>query len=139
MRIRRMAGAAGLVALALAISGCGGNTTSDVTGTVTVDGKAPPEGSSITFIPADGKSAGGGAPIESGKYTVSKVPVGATKVRITVPKFASGKPAAPRAGPGSDGERVIGELDLVDEQGQADLTYEVVSGRNEKNWQLRAK
>jgi hypothetical protein len=64
MRFRRSAGAAGLLAAALAVAGCGGEATGEVHGTVTVDGQPPPVGSSINFTPADGK--GGGATIEGG-------------------------------------------------------------------------
>ena len=141
MRFRRFAGVAGLMVIALAAAGCGGEKTGDVTGTVTVDGQPPPVGSSISFVPADGKSSSAGGAIEDGKYTATKVPVGATKVRIIVPKFASGKAPAPKpkAGPGAEGERVVGELVLVDDQGRTELTYDVKPGRNEKNWDLKSK
>jgi hypothetical protein len=128
-----------LLAAVLAVAGCGGEKTGEVTGTVTVDGHAPPVGSSISFIPADGKSPSAGGGIEDGKYTATKVPVGPAKVRIIVPKFASGKAPKPQAGPGAEGDRVVGELVLVDDQGRTELTYEVKSGRQEKNWELKTK
>ena len=57
MRTRRLVGAAGLLAALLPLAGCGGDSqVGEVTGTVTVDGQTPPPGSSITFVPTDGKS-----------------------------------------------------------------------------------
>src|SRR5437868_4602721 len=97
MRLRHSAGAAGLLVAALAVAGCGGAKTGEVTGTVTVDGQPPPTGSSITFIPADGRSPSAGATIEAGKYS-AKVQAGPAKVQVRVPKFASGKTGQP--GPG---------------------------------------
>src|SRR5262245_60136601 len=73
---------AGLLVGLLALAGCdNGAKTGEVTGTVTVDGQTPAVGSSITFIPADGKAQSAGCLIENGKYT-AKVPVGASKVEI---------------------------------------------------------
>jgi hypothetical protein len=145
MRLRRSAGAAGLLAAALALVGCAGEKTGEVTGTVTVDGQPAPLGSSISFASVDGKSAGGGGGIDAGKYTATSLPVGPTKVRIIVPKFASGKaPGAPKAGPGAAGpgggdDRVVGELTLVTADGQSELTYEVKPGKQEKNWEMKTK
>jgi hypothetical protein len=136
MRCRRFVGAAGLIAAVLAVAGCGDATTGEVTGTVTMDGRPPPVGSSITFTPADGKSAGAGAVIESGKYA-TKVPVGTSKVQVRVPKFAAEK--APQAGPGGGGERVVGDQLLADDKGQTEFTYEVTPGKQEKNWNLKTK
>jgi hypothetical protein len=139
MRSRRFAAAAGLVAVAvaLAVAGCGDTKTGEVTGTVTVNGQTPPIGSSITFTPADGRAPGAGATIESGKYVATKVPIGTAKVQVRVPKFAAEK--APRAGPGGEGERVVGDLLVTDDSGKTEMTYEVKPGKNEKNWDLKTK
>jgi hypothetical protein len=67
--------AVGLLTVILTLAGCGGEKNGEVTGTVTVDGKTPPAGSSITFIPADGKSPQAGGLLEDGKYS-AKVAVG---------------------------------------------------------------
>lgn len=139
MRIRRFAGVAGLLAAALAVAGCGDDKLGEVTGTVTVDGEPAMHGSSISIVPADGKGTPGGGLLDGGKYD-TKVAVGPAKVRVTVPKFASGrKSPAPKAGPGSGEDRVVGELELVDETGKSDLTYDVKPGRQEKNWNLKTK
>src|SRR5438552_7101781 len=68
--------AAGLLVALLALAGCdSGSKMGDVAGTVTVDGQTPAAGSSITFIPTDGKSGGGGDTIKDGKYA-AKLPAG---------------------------------------------------------------
>jgi hypothetical protein len=76
--------AAGTFALLVGLTvGCsGGPATGEVSGTVTYDGKAVPFGS-IAFYPADGKGPSTGGTITDGKYSVSKVPVGTMKVRIS--------------------------------------------------------
>src|SRR5260370_38063370 len=102
--IGRAAGAVGLLtALALA-AGCGGGSTGEVTGTVRVDGKPPPPGSSITFFPMDGKSPTAGGLIEDGKYTV-RVPVGMAKIEIRVPRPVS-RPKEVKEGSGPQGDVV---------------------------------
>jgi hypothetical protein len=142
MRTRSLAGAAGVLAALLTAAGCGEPGAGEVTGTVTVDGQVPPDGSSITFVPTDGKSPTAGASIESGKYT-TKVPVGAAKVQIRVPKFAAGKPKAAKGGPGpggpDGGQTVVGDA-LPDKfNNKTELTYDVKPGRQEKNWELSTK
>lgn len=137
MRFRRSAGAAGLLAAALVVAGCGDVKTGEVTGTVTIDGRTPPAGSSITFVPADGQSPTAGATLQDGKYTAT-VPVGPAKVRISAPKFAEEKAGQPGPGPGG-GQIVEGDL-LPDRfNNKTELTYEVKPGRQEKNWELSTK
>jgi hypothetical protein len=139
MRTRCAAGAAGLLAALLTVVGCGGGKTGEVTGTVTVDGKAAPTGSSIRFVPADGDSSGAGAMIEDGRYTATKVPVGTAKVQIRVPKFAAEK--AGRPGPRGPGGGQIVEGDLLPPKynDRTELTFDVKPGNNEKDWELSSK
>ena len=143
MRARSLAGAAGVLAALLTAAGCGEPGTGEVTGAVTVDGQPAPTGSSINFVSTDGKSAGAGATITDGKYTATKVPVGAAKVQIRVPKFAAGKPKAAKGGPGpggpDGGQIVVGDA-LPDKfNNQTELTYDVKPGHQEKNWDLSTK
>jgi hypothetical protein len=136
--IRRAGWAAGLLtALALA-AGCGGPATGEVTGTVTVDGKTPPEGSSITLIPTDGKSRTvGDQNFIDGKYTVRDVPVGTYKVEIRVPRPVT-RPKAAKEGPGAEGDQI--EESLPDKyNNQSELRLDVHSGKNEKDWPLKTK
>lgn len=74
------AGAIFLLAATM-IVGCGGSELSEVTGTITYDGKAIENGS-IAFTPADGNGPTAGSAIKDGKYTAQKVPVGTAKVSI---------------------------------------------------------
>lgn len=136
--IRQALGAAGLLAILVLASGCSGDSNSgEVTGTVTVDGKKPEEGASITFFPMDGKSPSAGATLDKvGKYTV-KVPIGACKVEIRAPK-SIGRPTGPRQGPGADS--VLVEESLPAKFNDAsELRFDVKAGKNEKNWELNTK
>jgi len=76
--------AAGAFALVVGLTaGCGqGPATGEVSGTVTYDGKVVEDGS-IAFYPENGKGSATGGAITGGKYSVSKVPVGTAKVRIS--------------------------------------------------------
>ena len=102
-----------------------------------------PGDSGSAFVSADGKSAGAGATITDGRYTATKVPVGAAKVQIRVPRFAAGKPKAAKGGPGpggpDGGQIVVGDA-LPDKfHNKTELTYDVKPGRQEKNWDLSTK
>ena len=136
--ITRAGWAAGLTAALLAVAGCGGSKSAEVTGTVTVDGQTPPTGSSITFVPADGKSPSAGALIEDGKYTAKDVPVGTAKVEIRVPKL-SGRPKKEQAGPGAGETIGLGDALPAKYNDKTELTFDVKSGKNEKNWDLSTK
>jgi hypothetical protein len=125
-----------LTALALAAGCGGGSATGEVTGTVKVDGKAPPPGSSITFFPIDGKSPTAGGAIEDGKYSV-RVPVGMAKIEIRVWRPVS-KSKEVKAGPGPAG-------DLVEESlppkynDESEERLDVRPGKNLKDFDLRSK
>lgn len=135
MRIR-CTGAMAVLAAVLTVLGCGGGPkTGEVSGTVTIDGQKAPTGSSITFLPADGKGPSAGAMIDDGRYTAT-VPVGNSKVEIRAPKFTAEKT---QGGPGGGGERVIGDLLPAKYHDKSELTFDVQSGRNEKNWDLKTK
>jgi len=133
------------LALGLAVLvGCSSEPPAgDVTGIVSVDGGVPAEGSSINFIPTDGKTATAGALIEKGKYAV-RLPVGMAKVEIRIPRpqgKGKGRPAAAQEGPGS-GPSAGGiiEESLGDEYNdKSTLKLEVKSGAQEKNWDVKAK
>jgi hypothetical protein len=126
-----------LVAIA---AGCGGGpTTGEVSGAITVNGQPPAAGSSITFIPTDGKSPTAGAVITGSQYT-AQVPVGPCKVEIRVPRPAgrsTGSTSGPGSGPGGGG--LIEESLPAKYNDQSELTLEVKSGPNTKDWILTAK
>jgi len=129
-----------LVALAAPV-GCGSNSNVGVvSGKVTVDGQIPAAGSSITFIPSDGKSQTAGDLIENGFYS-AEVSLGKSKVEIRVPRPAKGA-MAPKAGPGSEGP---GGAGLIEESLPAkfndatELVIDVKPGKNAKDWDLSTK
>jgi hypothetical protein len=125
--------ASALVVLAF-LPGCDdGPRTAEVTGTVKVAGQIPPAGSSITFIPTDGKSPTAGATLQDGRYSV-RVPVGITKVEIRVPRPVA-RPGPKVQGPGSEGG-LIEESLPAKYNDQTELTFEVKPGKNEKDWDL---
>jgi hypothetical protein len=125
-----------LAALAL-LAGCdGGPATGEVTGTVRIDGQIPPAGSSITFFPSDGKSPTAGAVLDKGKYSV-RVAVGNCRVEIRAPK-ASSKSGPKVDGPGAEGGW-IEELLPAKYHDESELTLEVKSGTNQKDWNLSVR
>jgi hypothetical protein len=135
----RHAGWVAVLALTAAAGCDDGPASGEVTGTVTVDGKVPAEGSSITFIPSDGKTASAGDVIKDGKYS-AKVPVGNCKVEIRVPRPA-GKQTTNKEGPGGGpgGGGLIEESLPARYNDKTELTFEVKRGKNEKNWDLSTK
>ena len=126
-----------LAALSLA-AGCGdGPATGEVSGMVKVDGQVPAAGSSITFIPADGQSPTAGAVLgEDGRYRV-QVPVGKARVEIRVPRPVA-KNAPKVQGPGAEGG-LIEESLPARYNDQSELTFDVKSGKNQKDWELTTK
>ncbi|MDY3552127.1 hypothetical protein R5W24_001207 [Gemmata sp. JC717] len=79
----RFSAAAGAVALLLFFSGCG-DKVSEVSGTVTFDGKAVANGD-IIFESPDGSVTPAAGKIANGQYSLAVAP-GPKKVRITAPK-----------------------------------------------------
>lgn len=135
---RRAAWPAGLLVALAALAGCdSGPKTGEVTGTVTVDDQVPPDGSSITFIPTDGKSPSAGATLDKGKYT-ARVSVGPAKVEIRAPRSIKAAKARTE-GPGPGGPANIEESLPARYNDKTELTFDVQSGRNEKNWDLKTK
>jgi len=126
-----------LAVLALA-PGCGdGPAMGEVSGTIKVDGQVPAEGSSITFIPTDGKSPTAGAVLgKDGSYQV-RVPVGKVRIEIRVPRPMA-KRAAKAQGPGAEGGWIEESLPAKYND-QSELTFEVKSGKNQKDWDVSTK
>ena len=135
MRGLRWAGRVAVLAGAAALVGCSNEPDLvEVTGTVSFEG-APIEDGAIRFYPADGKNPAGGT-IKDGKYTATKVPVGASKVVISGAKVVSKKKIYNT--PNSPEMPVTAELlpDKYSKTEKTGLTYEVKRGANEKNWEL---
>ncbi|QJW94234.1 hypothetical protein [Frigoriglobus tundricola] len=135
MRWVRCGGMAALVAAVGLTVGCGGGGSgAEVSGTVAYEGK-PVEDGAITFFLADGKGATGGT-IKGGKYTATKVPIGNVKVTITGKKVVGKKKAYNT--PDSPEVEQTAELlpPKYSAKDKTELTFEVKTGANEKNWDL---
>jgi len=134
MAFRSFAAAFVAAAVCVAFTGCDdGIPMGQVSGTITVDGQVPALGSSITFIPSDGKTPSTGCTLDAGKYS-AKVPVGKMKVEIRVPKPVA-KPEKTVAGPGAGGDKIDESLPAK-YNSDTELTYEVVSGSQTKDFVL---
>jgi hypothetical protein len=136
MHLFRALGAVVALAGIALVVGCGDEgKTADVSGTVTYDGKEIEDGS-ITFYPADGKGQTGGGIIKNGRYTATKVPIGATKVVISSSKVVGHKKLYPT--PDSPTQAVTAEAlpAKYSDKDKSELSFEVKRGQNEKNWEL---
>lgn len=86
VRSPRALGVAFLAAGLLALAGCGGGKASraSISGKVTVNGKGPLTGGTITFVSISNESEVGGGNIKSdGTYEAVDVPVGECKVIVS--------------------------------------------------------
>ena len=102
---------------------------------VQVDGQTPAAGSSITFIPEDGKSPTAGAVLDNGRYS-AQVAVGPSKVEIRVPRPSARTTS--QAGPGAGGG-LIEESLPAKYNDQTELRLDVQPGKNEKSYDLKTK
>lgn len=138
MQKTRLALAVAFLPALLAVSGCGDETKGEVNGTVKVDGELVAAGT-IAFFPEDGKGQPAGGTIKDGHYAVRNVPVGAARVAIKNPKAAGKKaPSSEAQGP----QRMRMEETLppkYSDFARTELRYEVKSGTNEKDFDLRTK
>ena len=107
----------------------------NVSGMVTVDGKAPEQGS-ISFIPLNGSTPTTGAVITQGKYE-SQAPIGESKVEIRVPKVVGKKKLYDT--PDSPEQEIMQELLPAKYNETSELRFTGVKGKNEKNWELSTK
>jgi hypothetical protein len=129
---------AGFLAVTLlTAAGCtdSGPLMGEVTGLVLVDGQPAKKGG-ITFIPVDGKSATAGAEIKDGRYT-AKVPLGMAKVDIRVSKVVGKRKLYDT--PDSPWQEELAEVLPAKYNDSTELRFEVKSGRNDKEWDLKSK
>jgi hypothetical protein len=140
MRVRLLLGFV-FVFLLLALQGCGGKSYAPVSGTVTLDGK-PLANAIVTFNPIaepGSKEAGesaGGKTNENGEYKLKTytgkgeregAQVGKHKVNIS------------QQGSKGEGDRTITWEKLPKKYNEnTELTYEVHSGENKKDFELKS-
>jgi hypothetical protein len=121
--------------MAIAIAGCGESNIGVVTGTVTVDG-APAQSGSIAFFPVNRKASTAGSEIRDGSYT-AKVPLGAAKVEIRVPKVVGQKKLYDT--PDSPVKQVLAESLPAKYNDQTGLTLDVQPGKNRQDYELSTR
>ena len=131
----RRKGAALLAFTAFCLTGCTDSTVGIINGTITVDG-VPASTGSISFAPVDGKTAPAGAMIENGEYTAT-VPVGTSKVEVRVP-VAVGETKIYDTDDSPIQEILVESLPAKYND-ETELTYEVVPGRSEKNFDFAGR
>ena len=148
MRLKRSI-FAGLVATSfLALCGCG-DSTSDVSGKVTYQGK-PLKGGSITFVAQRGSVSG--SIKEDGSYSIAKVPTGDVKICVDTEALNPGKKSkAPKITPPAGQSAPEGTYGGGDDPTKkymkipekyaspdtTDLTVKVESGKLEHNLELK--
>jgi hypothetical protein len=121
----------------LGLTGCGREPAkSHITGEVTLDGSTVDEGS-ISFLPSDGEGPTAGGQIENGTYSVD-VPPGPKKVSITSSEVV-GQRKAYETEPNSPMIDIVRERIPTKYNAQTELTYDVPSGSDEKNFELKSK
>jgi hypothetical protein len=121
----------------LALLGCDGARMADIGGDVKVDGQAVDEGA-IAFYPADGKGPSAGGPIKNGRYS-TRVSVGNMKVTVSWPKGTGVKKKLYNDDPKSPVLELKSESlpEKYSDPMQTELTFEVKSGSNKKDWDLK--
>lgn len=129
---------AGLVALLIALVGCGGAKRGAVSGQVTLDG-IPVDGGEIRFLPSAGTPAW--AEIVQGRYTIhaAKGPsLGMARVEVCWSrKTGKRRPTVPPAGPGTIEETV--EAIPTRYNRDSKLQADVKPGDNQFDFALRSR
>jgi hypothetical protein len=126
--------ASAVFALAVcALAGCGSGKLSEVSGTITYEGKAIEQGSiSFILIPVDGNGPSGGSSIVDGKYSAKNVPVGMAKVQIRGARVTGQKQMLPDSPPVTTSEEMLPPK----YHSASELTYDVKSGTQVKDFDL---
>jgi hypothetical protein len=120
--------------ITLCFNGCGESKLSEITGTVTYDGK-PVEQGSIAFIPVDGNMGpSGGGSITNGKYHAYKITTGMAKVVINGAQVTGQKKM--EYGPSTQTVITSNELLPAKYNTDSELKYEVKPGSQTKDFDL---
>jgi hypothetical protein len=115
-------------------AGCGSGLAT-VSGEVSVDGKAVEKGV-ISYVPADGPGEPATANIENGRYELRTSP-GNKRVQISVPVVVDRRKDSPAA----NAQTIEITRETLPERfnSKTELTFEVKSGSNTKDWPLDTK
>ena len=109
--------------------------TAPVSGRIEVDGQ-PLEKGTIAFAPADGRGAPVTVPIENGKYDL-RLPLGNKHVQISAPKVIGKRKEY--NGVNAPLVEITAESLPPRYNSQTELTLDVRSGSNTKDWSLKSK
>ena len=117
-------------------TGCGPESkVAQISGNVSVDGQPVKKGS-IAFVPSGGQGPSGGGEIIDGKYK-TEAALGNCKVEIRVPKSVGKKKLYDTAD--SPEQEIFEEVLPQKYNEMTELTFDLKKGKNEKNWDLKAK
>jgi hypothetical protein len=116
------------------LAGCGSGLAT-VSGEVSVDGKTVEKGV-ISYVPADGPGEPATANIENGRYEIRTSP-GNKRVQISVPVVVDRRKDSNAAA----AQTIEITRETLPERfnSKTELTFEVKSGSNTKDWQLDTK
>jgi hypothetical protein len=103
-----------------------------LSGTITIDGESPREGS-IAFFPVDGQSFSAGAVITEGAY-YAEVPLGKSRVEIRVAKVVGEKKLYDA--PNSAVQSLFAERLPARYNDASELEIEVAAGASQHDFQL---
>jgi hypothetical protein len=131
MRCGRAPWAVSTAAVWLIVTGCGGSTKGEISGTVKYDGAAVENGY-ITFVPVDGEGQTTGGKIRDGHYAVANVSIGKMKVVV---KWTIAGEEIKREGPTGRKLKEMLPAKYSDIE-QSELRYDVTAGPNQKDFDL---
>jgi hypothetical protein len=130
------------VFLLIALQGCGGRTYAPVSGTVTLDGK-PVVKAVVTFIPLpkpgsrDAGDSASGTTNEKGEYTLKTYTPQGWKDGAQVGKH---KVSISQQETRGEGDRSVTTEKLPKRYNEnSELTYDVTSGDNKKDFELKSR
>ena len=124
------------IAMFTCFVGCGPESNvAKISGTISVDGKAPEKGS-ISFIPVSGIGPTAGTEIKAGKYT-SEAAIGECKVEVRIPKVVGKKKLYDT--PDSLEQEIMEEVLPEKYNEVTELRAEIKKGINTKDFDLKTK
>jgi hypothetical protein len=135
MRSTRAAFCLPFLGAVFSLAGCRNDSMAELTGTIKVNGQ-PLEKGSIAFAPVSGKGQTAGGEVTNGNYSV-RVGIGVMKVEIRYPIIAGKK--KDYDAPGGKYYNLYDESLPPKYNNESELTVDVKSGKNQKDFDLSRK
>ena len=135
MRWRALAIVIPALVLAAPLAGCSSQPPA-VSGDVTLDGQPLADGV-ITYVPVDQQTPNVEVKIQDGKYS-ARVPVGSYKVRINAAK-APGERRIKYDSTGTPPPEAYAERIPERYNAKTELSADISSGDNKRDWELKSK